>query len=309
MSDPALPKSPAPPASPALPTRRGEAAFDLSVREGAHIVDVLIEERCPKFANHPTWPLVRPVLHTMLGYRKARSMADQIAGMPGEAAFGVLSQMLQVRLEPQRLERIPATGRLVVVANHPTGLADGIAMWDLLRSVRRDVVFLANADALRVNPEFSDVIIPVEWVVDKRSPAKARETLRRAGEAFAQEKCVVIFPSGKLAKKEAGVLREQEWFSTFLSLARKQGAPIAPIGITAENSALFYALARVHKELRDITLFHELLNKRGAAFGMACGPLIDATKLSGEPEALSAALRDHVSYELTRDPDRAFGGL
>ena len=83
--------------------------------------------------------------------------------------------------------------------------------------MRNDIIFFANADAIRVNPKFEDVIIPVEWVMEKRSPAKTRETLKRAGEAFAEEKCIVIFPSGRLARKEGDRLIEKDWFSVITS--------------------------------------------------------------------------------------------
>jgi len=289
----------------ALPGYR-DSAFYVDDTGDKPIVDKLIEERCPSFVAHFTWPVVRPVLHAMLGYRKARRIADDIEGMPGVQAFDYLSNVLKLEIETHHADRIPATGRCVVAANHPTGLADGIAMWDCLRKVREDVVFFANADALRVNPAFEDVIIPVEWVLDKRSPAKARETLRRAGEAFAEEKCVVIFPSGKLARKVDGVLTEQDWFSTFYSLARKQAAPIVPIGMTAKNSWLYYTLSKLSSELRDITLFNELLNKAGDRFVFRCGHPIDPVAIKGSAAEITPQLRDHVAYGLTRDPDRVF---
>lgn len=282
------------------------SAFDVEERTDKHIIDVLIEERCPSFRAHFTWPVVRPILFSVLGYRKARQMAEHIDGMPGRPAFDWLAQRLDVQNELTAFERFPRTGRCVVAANHPTGLADGVAMWDALRRYREDVVFFANADAMRVNPDFADVIIPVEWVMDKRSPAKARETLRRASEAFAEEKCVVIFPSGKLARKIDGELREQDWFPTFLSLARKQRAPLVPIGVKATNSWLYYTLSKVSGELRDITLFHELLNKRGAKFEMTCGNPIDPNDIEGDPATVTPQLRDYVSYKLTADPDAEF---
>ena len=173
--------------------------------------------------------------------------------------------------------------------------------------VRTDVMFFANADAIRVVPGFSETIIPVEWVVDKRSPAKTRETLRLAGEAFEQEKCIVIFPSGKLAKMMDGKLTEQDWFSTATALARKKRAPIVPLNVTARNSSLYYFLSRVNNELRDITLFKELVNKKGARFDMTVGPLIRSEGLAGvDAGEVTEKLRDYVSYTLLETPNLAF---
>ena len=274
-----------------------------------HIVDRLIQERCPSFVSHWSWPVVRPVLYRMLGYGKARAMADTLASLSGEQSFEYLTQALEVDLTLHHLDRLPSSGRMIVAANHPTGLADGVAVWDAIRRVRRDVVFFANADAIRVNPAFSDVVIPVEWVLDKRSPTKTRETLRLAAQAFAEEKCVVIFPSGKLAREIDGHLTEQDWYPTVVSLARKQAAPIVPLNLKARNSRLYYTLARLNGELRDITLFHELLNKKRSHFELTFGPLVPTDALAGDAKAVTDALKTHVAYRLADAPHTLFGGV
>ena len=288
-------------------TPRFESAFlPAEASTNRHIVDVLIEERCPSFTGHWSWPLVRRGLYRLLGYQKARDMADELKALSGAQSFDRLADALDFRLITHHLERLPREGRCVVIANHPTGLADGIAVWRALTAIRRDIVFFANADALRVNHRFSDVVIPVEWVLEKRSPAKTRETLRLAGAAFAEEKCIVIFPSGKLAKLLNGKLTEQDWFPTAVSLARKQKAPIVPLNVKARNSKLYYVLSRINGELRDITLFHELLNKKRTSFEMSFGPLISPERLVGDPNALTSKLHDYIAYALGDDPSRHF---
>ena len=194
----------------------------------------------------------------------------------------------------------------MIAVNHPTGLADGVAVWEAVRKVRSDISFFANADAIRVSPGMTDTIIPVEWVQDKRSMAKTKETLRRAQAAFEREECVIIFPSGKLANMENGQLREKAWFQTVVTLARKQKCPVLPMNIQARNSRLFYFLSRMNGELRDITLFYELLNKKGSEFEITCGPLIPPESLSGDAACLTEKLRTYVSCELAINPDLVF---
>ena len=273
-----------------------------------HIIDELIEERCPSFAEHWSWPALRPVLLGALGYHKAVRWADDMRDMVGNAPFDYLVEELDMAIAVRHLERIPKTGRVVVIANHPTGLADGAAVWDVLMRVRKDVMFFANADAVRIVEGFSDTIIPVEWVQDKRSPAKTRETLKLAGQAFAEEKCIVIFPSGKLAKMVDGKLTEQDWFSTAVGLARKRKAPIVPLNIEARNSRLYYLFSRLNGELRDITLFKELVNKRRAKLSMTVGPLILPGLLKGDAGEITDRLHDYVSYDLPQAPNSEFIG-
>ncbi|MEL6323543.1 MAG: 1-acyl-sn-glycerol-3-phosphate acyltransferase [Pseudomonadota bacterium] len=277
-------------------------------RADKHIVDELIEERCPTFSSHWSWPFLRPFLFSLLGYGKAREMADRLVTMNGQKSFDHLAETLDFRLNLDFFERIPRSGRVVVAANHPTGLADGAAVWQALRQVREDIVFFANADAMRVNPRFSDTLIPVEWLMEKRSPAKTRETLRLAGDAFAQEKCVVIFPSGRLAKMVDRKLTEQDWFPTAVGLARKKNAPVLPLNVGARNSRLYYLFSTLNAELRDITLFHELLNKKRSRFTMTAGPLISPEDLAGDTGEVTTALQDYVAYRLAGDPHTPFRG-
>ena len=139
-----------------------------------HIVDVLIAERAPRLARSPAWPLLRPLLYAVLDYGKARRMADAIAPMSGSEALAFVSRLLSLRVTATGVQQIPTTGRCVVICNHPTGIADGVAVYDALKAVRPDICFYANADAQRVCPRFEDVLIPVEWVEAKRTRERYR---------------------------------------------------------------------------------------------------------------------------------------
>ena len=202
-------------------------------REAMHIVDELIYERAPQLVTSSVWPLARPLLYGILGYRKAVAMADGIRDLSGAEALDYVSRLLRLKVGVKGLEHLPASGRCVVVCNHPTGIADGIAVADAIRRVRSDAIFFANADALRVNPRFDEALIPVEWVAAKRTHKKTRDTLLAAQAAFEAERCVVIFPAGRLARRDSdGRLTDPAWAPTAVSLAQKYRAPIVPIHLT-----------------------------------------------------------------------------
>jgi len=272
-----------------------------------HIVDVLIAERAPKLAASPVWPALRPLLYSFLDYGKARRMADAIQPLPGGAALEHVSRLLNVEVSAAGLEHIPRSGRLIVVCNHPTGIADGIAVYDALKAIRPDLCFYANSDAHRVAPRFSDVLIPVEWVEAKRTRERTRETLLLTREALEAERCLVIFPSGRLARRQPdGSLRDPPWAPSAVSLARKYETPIAPLHVAGPWSALFHLFDRFSSELRDVTLFHELLNKQGREFALTVGRPVAPEALEGEPGEAIAQLKAFVETELPGRPDRTF---
>lgn len=272
-----------------------------------HIIDVLIAERAPKLAASPAWPVLRPLLYAFLDYDKARRMADAIGPLPGRAALEHVSKLLSVKVRATGLEHIPRQGRLIVVCNHPTGIADGMAVYDALKAVRPDLCFYANSDAHRVAPGFRDVLIPVEWVEARRTRERTRETLLLTRQALEAERCLVIFPSGRLTRRQAdGSLRDPPWAPSAVSLARRYDAPIAPMHVAGPSSALFHFFNRFSSELRDVTLFHELLNKQGRAFTLTvCRPIAPA-QLEGESTEAIARLKAFVETELPAGPGRNF---
>lgn len=268
-----------------------------------HIIDTLIAERAPRLTAAAIWPLVRPGLYRLLDYRKARRMAETICQMGGRAALDHVSDLLALKVEVQGLENLPATGRVVVVCNHPTGIGDGVAVYDAIKTRRPDVVFYANADAHRVCRRFDEVLIPVEWVEEKRSRKRMRLTLSMTREAMEAERALMIFPAGRLAVKgDDGLLTDPPWMASAVSIARKYDAPIVPIHLTGPWSTLLHLFDKRWKELRDITLFHELLNKKGRPFSLIIGAPIDAEALSGDAGEATETLKRYVERQLPNDP-------
>lgn len=283
-----------------------EAIALVSHGKPGHIVDTLIAERGQKIVRHPLWPLMRPFLYTLLRYNKAIEFANDVANMPGFQSFEYMSNLLKLDINVTNAERIPASGGFILVSNHPTGIADGVAVFDLLKTRRPDMMFFANRDAVRVNPRFAEMIIPVEWREEFKSKLKARETLQLTNHAVKEGKATVLFPSGRIAYWANGRLNERPWKTSAVGLARKYGLPILPVHMTARNSGLFYWFAKWSTELRDMTVFYELLNKKGDRFDFVIGNLIPAEELDGDLNEVTKALERHTVYDMAVDGDSRF---
>lgn len=271
-----------------------------------HIVDVLIEERAPKLSGGPLWPVARPALYSLLNYDKARRMADAIAVMGGRDALDYISALLSVKLEVTGLDRLPGSGACIIVANHPTGITDGIAVYDALRPLRPDTVFYANSDAHRVCPRFDDVLVPVEWVLGKRTRERTRLTLKMTDQAMEAGRPLMIFPAGRLARMRNGLLTDPEWMPTGTSLARKYNVPIVPIHVAGPYAFWFHTFSKISPELRDMTLFHELLNKAGRTYRLRVGKPVPPERLLGEAASVTRKLKHHIERVLPANADAAF---
>jgi putative hemolysin len=282
-------------------------ALDIAAPRTPHIADVLIAERGEKIVNSRLWPLVRPFLYRILHYNEAVRMADELAPLPGLAAMKYVSDLLSINLDVAGLERIPKDGAVVIAANHPTGIADGVAVYDAITRVRPDIAIFTNRDAVRVNPRLSEFLIPVEWREAFRDRTRMRETLQLSSLAFRERRAVVMFPSGRIAFWKDGKLTERPWLSSAVTLARKQDVPIVPVNVQSRNSGLFYWFANWNTELRDMTVFHELLNKRGKTFRIRVGPLIPQERFAeGDASEVTQRLQSHVVDRLAADSDAEF---
>ena len=137
----------------------------------------------------------------------------------------------------------------------------------------------------------ADMIAPVEWRKERRSHAKTRSTMVFTRKAVNEGRLGVIFPSGRLAKRRGARLHERPWMASAAMLARKFDLPVIPIHLQARNSALFYLFDAIHPTLRDITLFHETLNKDRQPYEIRVGEPISPKALPENSEDGIALLR------------------
>lgn len=256
-------------------------------------LDPLIAERAPwLFAGRLRDRLAHAALMRLLGYRQTLALAEALDPLPAPAIFDRVATMIARDVEATGLEHIPSTGPALVVANHPTGIADGVVLWHLLARRRPDLYFYANRDIIRVLPQMADVIAPVEWRVAHRTHTKTRETMEFTRRALSAGRLGVIFPSGRLARRIGLNLHERPWMASAAMIARKYDLPVVPLNIRARNSTLFYLFDLIHPTLRDITLFHELLNKARQPYRVTVGRPIPAAALPARSEDGIAMLRE-----------------
>ena len=263
-------------------------------------IDPLIAERAPwLFRSNMVAGLARQGLMSLLGYERTLDLGALYRDMPTDHVMSHVAGLLARDLKVTGLENIPRQGPALIVANHPTGIADGIMLHHALYPLRPDMFIYANSDILRIMPQFESLIAPVEWRVDKRTRAKTRETMEYTREAIEAGRLGVIFPSGRLAKRRGLKLHERPWMASAAMIARKYDLPVIPLNIRARNSALFYLFDLIHPSLRDITLFYETLNKDRQPYRITVGEPIS-------PKALPA--KSEEAIEVLKRATLALGG-
>lgn len=188
--------------------------------------------------------------------------------LKGQLLVGQALEYLDIRYAVDQVEKtyIPASGRCIVVANHPAGIVDALALLHLVGSVRGDVRILAN-EALTSLGLLDELLIPV----DVFGAGPRRSSLETVHDALEREQCVIIFPAGEVSRLRPNGIRDTPWRGGFVRLAAKHGAPVLPVRIKARNSALFYGLSAVYKPLGTLMLPREITARRGTRIDMRIG--------------------------------------
>jgi putative hemolysin len=257
-----------------------------------HRIEPLIRDRAPwLFSGRPGTAMARALLYRLLGYDSTIALARAIEHRTTPDIMAQMGARLAHQVQAEGLHHLPAHGPALLVANHPTGIADGIILHHLIAPLRPDLFIYANNDILRVLPQMRDLILPVEWRQNLRTHAKTRDTMCATRTAIRAGRIGLIFPSGRLAKRRGLRLFERPWMTSAAMIARKFDLPVIPVNIRARNSALFYLFDAVHPTLRDITLFHETLNKHRQPFAVRFGAPIHPCELPPSSEDAIQVLR------------------
>ena len=161
--------------------------------------------------------------------------------------------------------RVPLTGPVIAVANHPHGILDGIALCNLVQRIRSDVKVLGSS-LLGGVPELRDLLIPVDVFSSAKAGSGNRTALRQAHKWLENGGILLTFPAGAVSRLGRGESRvtDPPWNSHFVSLALRTRARVAPMFIGGVNSPLFYLFSLLHNDLGSAMLARELMRQQGA---------------------------------------------
>ncbi|WP_024607283.1 lysophospholipid acyltransferase family protein [Pseudoalteromonas sp. TAB23] len=235
-------------------------------------VDKVIAANLPQLENSPKVKgLVKKGLGYLLHEQEFVAFGDAYPHLQGlEFVEQVLDELnFDTRYKPKQIEHIPNEGKLVIVANHPIGSLDALALIKVLSTVRQDLKVVANRMLMSVTPMHS-LLLPV----DNLSGMSKKQELSNIQNHLKDEGALLIFPAGEVSRLGPTGIKDCKWNSGFLRMAKKANCPILPIYIKAKNSPLFYGTSMIYKPLASLLLVAEMFKQRQKSLEFEIGASI-----------------------------------
>ena len=214
--------------------------------------------------------------------------------------MGALLDMVGTRLDIAAVEwpvAVPAGSPLVIVANHPFGIGDGVALLALAEQLGRPYRIVVNNDFLRV-PEIRPHALPIDFSQTPEALETNLETRRQARRLLKGGVTIIVFPAGGVATAEHpfGKAEELPWKSFTARLIQRAEAAVLPVYFEGQNSALFHFVSRYSLMLRLALLVSEFRYCVGASIRAHVGAVVPFGELQSRADrnALTAELYARV---------------
>ncbi|MGU3521634.1 lysophospholipid acyltransferase family protein [Enterobacteriaceae bacterium C23F] len=223
------------------------------------------------------WPEARPapwqknLLKKLLYEKEFQQFAADNPHLRGLDMVEQVLEHLHIRCDiaPRELENIPESGPLVVIANHPTGTLDGLALLYAVSRVRRDVKVVTNRMLTHLAP-LNSLFIPVDNIngrTRKSSLTLMEQQLQNGG-------VLIFFPAGEVSRLTRRGIADGHWHPGFIRLAEKFRAPLLPAFIHARNSPLFYASTWLSPTFSMLLLMQQMFRRRNSSLPVTLGERI-----------------------------------
>ncbi len=207
------------------------------------------------------------------------------------------------------LSNIPANGPLILIANHPYGILDGLMMGHILSKARGEFRILAHR-VFRKAEELNRVILPVAFDETKEALATNLETRKTALSFLEQGGAIGIFPGGTVstAPRPFAPPMDPGWRNFTAKMIARSNATVVPIFFEGHNSRLFQIASHIHQTLRLALLIKEFRSRVDEPVRVVIGRPVDPARLAalrGEPKLMMDFLR-RATYELSPKPLRSY---
>ncbi len=205
---------------------------------------------------------------------------------------------INVNYDNAALEGIPKTGALVVVANHPYGVLDGLIITQLMKRVRPDFKVLTNSVLCKA-PEAADDLLPIDFAETPEALALNLATRKKSREILKNGGCIVVFPAGGVSTIPTWkdkVAQDTSWQPFTGRLIQESRATVVPFFFEGQNSRLFQWVSLFSPTLRLAMLLKEVADKIGSKVGLVIGAPILFSDLDHikDKDALVQHLRERT---------------
>ncbi|WP_438361556.1 lysophospholipid acyltransferase family protein [Palleronia pontilimi] len=274
--------------------------------DGSNLADEAYDHRRLSYANTFTNPAHRLAIKSMemaTGKLKLLTLIRRFEAMGVPYGQPFWDQALDVmgiavHTPQEQVDRIPADGPLVITANHPHGLVDGLVLGQLIGRRRTDYRILTRSLLTGVG-EIQQFMIPVPFAHEADALQQSLAMRKAAMAHLGQGGCIVLFPSGVVATSQTafGPVIEADWNPFTAKMIQRSGAAVVPIRFPGQNSRAYQVADKISPILRQGLLLHEVVRALNKPQSPVVGAPIDPDRIrafENDPRGFMAWLRAHT---------------
>lgn len=221
------------------------------------------------------------IIELLTGKLKLKKLYDQyvLEDNPPENFWNDAVKKLKFNLQTNFHEGsfIPEKGRLIVVANHAFGVADGVSLCSIISNIRKDYKIITHK-VLRQAEAVKEKIIPIDFSLNREAVLANIEARQEAEKILLNEGVIVIFPSGQIATKKNlkfnTKAHDGDWKQFVSKLIIKTKSPVLPSYFEGQNSQLYHIANKMGQTFRYSLLMYELTRKIGDTINLHFGKII-----------------------------------
>jgi len=257
------------------------------------MVRYLVERKDLMFGKQDIFASVfADIMMSVLNINKINKLYNDVYDAGDDMSTAFLNALnIKLNLSKTSRKNIPVSGAVILIANHPTGILDGVMLFDILTKVRSDVKIMGNFLLNRIEPAAKHFITVDPF--NSKSKTINQKGVRHAIEHLQEGGLLVIFPAGEVAtwQKSVSKIEDKKWEKSILKFIKKANVQVVAAWIEANNSLVFHLAGKINPVLRTAMLPHEVVNKKNKKISIRIG-----SPIKPQTVAELTDLKDYGNY-------------
>lgn len=203
--------------------------------------------------------LISKTINKLLFLNNFNNLIESIQDKTDYDFLNIFIKKLNKKYSTVNIKNIPKKDKLIIIANHPTGILDPLILLLIVKKIRPDVKVVVNEDLYKFLYPMQNMLLPINLY----QPNEREIQITKIKEELSKNSAIIIFPAGKISKLnlKKGIV-DPTWKNGFINFSKDTNSPILPIHINANNPLLYNLLNLFNERLFTLASFRIIFKQK-----------------------------------------------